>query len=237
LILDKPAGIPVYSTKKKTEEFSVVKWALGRYPEMAKTGFSDRPGIVHRLDKQTSGLLLLAKTQKGFEFLQNLFRQRRIAKEYQALVWGVVAKHGIIDAKLTKIGQRGISKVRVDESGKEALTEYWTEAQLGLGLDRYALLRVKLHTGRTHQIRAHFASIRHPVMGDDLYGKPASQKLREILPRMFLHASRLEFQLPDGTWLDVNSELPAELMRVLQILNSKSHTNPNDQKPKISRSF
>jgi len=237
LVVDKPAGVSVYSTKKKETEFSVVKWALEYYPKISEVGLADRPGIVHRLDKQTSGLLLLAKTQTGYEFLKNLFKVRQITKEYTALVWGNLPKHGTIAAPLTKIGHRGISKVRVDKSGKEALTEYWTEKYLNHGLDpvksrkaglpraefdgvdHYTLLRVKLHTGRTHQIRVHFSSIRHPVMGDDLYGKPESQKLHEILPRIFLHASRLEFQLPDGTWLDVRSELPEDLKQALDQLN------------------
>ena len=215
LIVDKPAGVSVYSTKKKEAEFSVVKWAHAYYPKIVHVGLPDRPGVVHRLDKKTSGLLLLAKTPVGYEFLKNLFRERQITKEYTALVGGNLPKHGTIALPLTKIGHRGISKVRVDEAGKEALTEYWTEKYLNHGLDRFTLIRVKLHTGRTHQIRVHFSSIRHPVMGDDLYGKPESQKLHEILPRIFLHASRLEFQLPDGTWLDVRSELPGDLKNIL----------------------
>ena len=95
------------------------------------------------------------------------------------------------------------------------------------GVDRFTLVRVKLHTGRTHQIRVHFSSIGHPVMGDDLYGKPESQKLKTILSRQFLHASKLEFQLPDGTWLEVQSELPDDLKKVLEILSTKSENRNN----------
>lgn len=238
IIVDKPAGLPVYSTKKKVEEQSVISILLEKYPLISKVGNPDRPGVVHRLDKQTSGLLVVVKTQKGFEYFSKLFRERQISKEYLALVYGQLPKHGVIDEPLTKIGHRGVSKVRVDKSGKEAVTEYWTigsyfrplpvrlgpdrppQAWGGAGeeiepLDLFTLARVKLHTGRTHQIRVHFANIMHPVMGDDLYGKPNSQLLKDILSRQFLHATRLEFKLMDGTWLEVESELPEELQKIL----------------------
>lgn len=218
LVVNKPAGIPVYSTKKNSAEDSVLKWFLQRYPEAKTVGDSERPGIVHRLDKQTSGLLCLAKTTAGFEFLGKLFRSRDINKEYVALVYGEVSKHGRIDKPLTKIGHEGQSRVRVDEHGKPSQTEYWAEKVYKQGVDFFTLLRVKLHTGRTHQIRVHLVSERHPVMGDSLYGKPESQKLSDILPRQFLHAAKLEFQLPDGTWLTVESALPEDLESVLHSL-------------------
>ena len=215
LVLAKPAGLPVYSTKKNRSEESVLSWLLENYPQIKGVGDAERPGIVHRLDKQTSGLLVVAKTQASFEYLQNLFRSRQIVKEYVALVYGQTPKHGIIEKSLTKIGQEGRSKVRVDEKGKPAKTEYWAKAYYHFGVDDFTLVRVKLHTGRTHQIRVHFSSSNHPVMGDTLYGKPNSQKLRDMLSRQFLHASRLEFKLPDGTWLEITSDLPADLQQVL----------------------
>ncbi|MBI4050531.1 MAG: RNA pseudouridine synthase [Candidatus Doudnabacteria bacterium] len=232
-VIGKPAGIPVYSTKKRVAEDSVLTWFLKKYPWAKKVGDQDRPGIIHRLDKQTSGLLILAKTQAGYDYLGRIFRRREIVKEYLALVYGELPKHGVIDRPLTKIGQEGRSKVRVDEGGKEAVTEYWSlgyyqrgvdpvkSREAGLAkpefnrVDQFTLLRVKLHTGRTHQIRVHFSSIKHPVVGDTLYGKPLSQKLSDILHRQFLHASRLEFKLMDGTWLEIQSELPPDLQKVL----------------------
>ena len=249
LIIDKPAGLPVYSAPSHEDEDSVLKWALGYCPEIKSVGDPQRPGIVHRLDKQTSGLLVLAKNQKTFEYLKDLFKTRNINKEYTTLVYGQMPKHGVIDKPLTKIGHEGQSRVRVDESGKASVTEYWTlqycsrplsqplssPGERGLSfsappltrggikgevepLDRFTLLRVKLHTGRTHQIRVHLASEKHPVMGDSLYGKPVSQKLSDILPRQFLHASRLELQLPDETWLEVESKLPKDLEQTLSQL-------------------
>ncbi|MDZ4244223.1 MAG: RNA pseudouridine synthase [Candidatus Doudnabacteria bacterium] len=222
LIINKPAGVPVYSTAKNAAEESVLKWFLEKYPAAKSIGDPQRPGIVHRLDKQTSGLLFLAKTTTGFEHLGKLFRSRDIRKEYLTLVYGEVSKHGIIDRPLAKIGHEGQSRVRVDESGKEAVTEYWPLQHFRQGVDSCSLLRVKLHTGRTHQIRVHLTSIGHPVMGDNLYGKPKSQKLSSILSRQFLHASKLEFKLMDGTWLEVESELPENLRNVLNELQQVS---------------
>lgn len=270
IVIDKPAGLPVYSAKSHADEESVLSWFLQKYPNakfvgLPATGLSqgrwqagdpDRPGIVHRLDKQTSGLLALAKTQKGYDYLQGLFKSRNITKEYTALVYGEMPKHGIIDKALTKIGHEGQSRVRVDEKGKASATEFWSLKYFTLTLpspvkgeggspsplapappdrgegegarradegvvDSFTLVRVKLHTGRTHQIRVHFASEKHPVMGDTLYGKPSSQRLSSILGRQFLHASRLEFQLLDNTWLEVESKLPNDLETVLSELQRK----------------
>jgi 23S rRNA pseudouridine1911/1915/1917 synthase len=219
IIIDKPAGLPVYSTKKHEREESVLSWVVKYFPGINKVGDPERPGIVHRLDKQTSGLLILAKSQTAFDYLKKLFAGREIIKEYEALVYGELPRHGVIDQPLSKIGFQGSSRVRVDAAGKKSVTEYWSEKFFSRGVDIFTLVRVKLHTGRTHQIRVHFASNRHPVMGDNLYGKPLSQKLNEILPRQFLHASRLEFKLPDGTWLEVQSELPEDLQKVLDKLS------------------
>ena len=215
LIINKPAGLPVYSTRVQTKEDSVLAWFLEKYPEAKTVGDPERPGIVHRLDKQTSGLLALAKTAAGFEFLIDLFHSRNISKEYQALVYGRIEKHGVIDKPLSKIGHEGQSRVRVDEKGRVSKTEYWPIAHYRFGVDEFTLIRVKLHSGRTHQIRVHMASEKHPVMGDDLYGKPESQKLSAVLGRQFLHAAKLELQLPDKTWLEIESELSEDLKEVL----------------------
>ena len=222
VIVNKPAGLPVYSTKKAVREDSVLTWFLANYPQAKTVGDPERPGIVHRLDKQTSGLLILAKTQTGFDFLSKLFRSRNIHKEYLTLVYGQTLCHGTIEKPLTKIGQEGRSKVRVDEHGKPAKTEFWAAEYYNKALDSFTLLRIKLHTGRTHQIRVHLASEKHPVMGDNLYGRPQSQILKEILPRQFLHASRLEFQIPDGTWIDVRSGLPDDLQTTLKQLSKST---------------
>lgn len=242
LIVDKPAGTAVYATAKN-DHSALLNQLLAKYPELKRAGEKTRPGIVHRLDKQTSGLLIVAKNNDVFNYLKNLFATRKINKEYLALVYGRTPRHGLIEKPLTKIGQSGRSKVLVDEKGRKAITEYWAvgyyrrplpqplpksgeggrrTGEVEKSIDSFTLVKVKLHTGRTHQIRVHFSSEGHPVMGDTLYGKPQSLKLKDILSRQFLHASRLEFRLPDGTWLEVELGLPSELDRVLQILSTKS---------------
>jgi len=243
LVVEKPAGAVVFPTKK-TPQASLAGAISQKYPKLKSVGPEKRFGIVHRLDKETSGLVLVAKNNKIYKYLTRLFAKREIIKEYQTLVYGKLTGHKIIDKPLTKIGQRGSSKVRVDDEGKEARTEYWaiehyvyrgltplegrrakstsTGALKHLtsnGVDSYSLVRVKLHTGRTHQIRVHFSDQRHPVMGDTLYGKPQSQRLKEILDRQFLHATKLEFQLPDKTWLTVESSLASDLKKTLKKLN------------------
>jgi len=222
LVVEKPPGVVVWPTKK-TPQVSLKSLLLEIRPEQKKLGQDLRFGIAHRLDKNTSGLVVVAKTSEAFEYLTGLFRKRKIEKEYLALVYGKLEKHGVIEKPLTKIGQRGISKVRVDDEGKDAKTEYWPIGQYKFGLDQFTLVRVKLHTGRTHQIRVHFSSEKHPVMGDDLYGKPESQKLNQILFRQFLHAAKLEFQLPDKTWLAVESDLTEDLKKVLKTLKKSDN--------------
>lgn len=262
IVVNKPAGLPVYSSKNNTGEESVLSWFLQKYPEAKTVGDAERPGIVHRLDKQTSGLLILAKNEKIFEYLKNLFKIREIKKEYLALVYGQTPKHGVIDKALTKIGHEGQSRVRVDEKGKPSVTEYWAKEfytlspsslagegapraaaegrgegavdpvrnlmsktsadpradRISNGVDTFTLIRVKLHTGRTHQIRVHLSHLGHPIMGDTLYGKPLSLKLSSIIGRQFLHASKLEFKLPDGTWLELEADLPDDLKVTLSQL-------------------
>lgn len=216
-VVEKPAGLPVYETSRKGG-LGVLNLLLARYPGLKAVGEKNRPGIVHRLDKGTSGLLVVAKTDAAYVYLKKLFVERKISKEYLALVSGRMAEHGKIAEPLTKIGQGGRSRVRVDERGKTALTEYWLVGRYRRGVDEFSLLRVKLHTGRTHQIRVHFANLRHPVLGDSLYGKPFSRKLRDILPRMFLHAARLQFRNRDGERIDVSSPLPEDLQKTLAAL-------------------
>ncbi len=207
-VIDKPAGLVVHPGAANKEN-TLANALLHRFPGIEKVGDPHRPGIVHRLDEDTSGLILIAKTSESLEFLKEKFQNRSIEKEYVALAQGVPGKqHDIINVPLEKVPLKQKMKVG---SGKPAITEYFL-----LGSDpsgQFSLLRVKLHTGRTHQIRAHLAHIGHPIIGDSVYGKPS-----EILDRQFLHARRLKFQLMDGTWLELESELPSELKEVLNKL-------------------
>ncbi|MBI2355909.1 MAG: RluA family pseudouridine synthase [Candidatus Doudnabacteria bacterium] len=214
-VIDKPAGLMVHPAAGR-EGNTLAHALLARFPGIEKVGDAHRPGIVHRLDEDTSGLLLVAKTVGGFEYLKNLFQTRNIEKEYLALVHGVPKLHGIIDVPIGKAGTH--QKMKVGE-GREAVTEYSL-----LASDdplQYSLLKVKLHTGRTHQIRVHMSHIGYPVVGDELYGGKFKQQDAELIGRQFLHAHRLKLRLIDGSWLELISELPEDLKFVLNKLGLK----------------
>lgn len=235
-VVDKPAGLVVHPGAGNTED-TLAQALMSRYPGIENVGEPHRPGIVHRLDEDTSGLILIAKNSASYEYFKNLFLDRKVEKEYLALVHGVPAKkHELIDLPIQRVPLKQKMKIGL---GKTAQTEYWVlAASLGhaefssaslrndpetsSGLQKgselpslqYSLLRVKLHTGRTHQIRVHLAHIGHPIVGDKVYGK----REKDLIERQFLHAYKLKFQLQDGTWIELISELPRDLKDLLNDL-------------------
>lgn len=234
LIIDKPAGLSVHPGAGVKEE-SLSDILLRQFPEIEGVGEAHRPGIVHRLDKDTSGVMLVAKTAAMYEYLKDAFAERKVKKNYVALVFGVPDKaHGFIDAPLGKSKadfRKYTTKDMVEP--KPSLTEYRVLEVLSLqpstfnvqpnSVDKTALISVDLHTGRTHQIRVHMASIGHPLMGDALYG--GKRAVLERLHRQFLHARKIEVQLPNGTWIEAESGLPSDLQSVLLQLGSKLVNN------------
>jgi 23S rRNA pseudouridine1911/1915/1917 synthase len=234
LIIDKPAGLTVHpgaGFKGETLASALLFHFSGRAgsrsagkDDISIVGEDHRPGIVHRLDKDTSGVILVAKTQEMYEFLKEGFLERKIKKEYLALVFGRLEKtHGFIETPIGKSKtdfRKQTTKNPVE--GKESLTEYRVLEYLKgeNGVDEYTLIMVKLHTGRTHQIRVHFSSVGHPLMGDELYG---GKRIKlNGLNRQFLHAKRIEVQLPDKTWIEAESDFPKDLREVLISLGSKA---------------
>lgn len=215
-VIDKPAGIVVHPGAGNTED-TLANALLTKYPGIEKVGEPHRPGIVHRLDENTSGLILIAKNPISYEYLKKLFLDRKVDKEYLALVHGVPQKtHGVIDLPIQRVPLKQKMKIGL---GKPAQTEYWVLADSG----QYSLLRVKLHTGRTHQIRVHLSHIGHPIVGDALYG---GKQDSNILSRQFLHAYKLKFQLPDGAWMELFSNLPQDLTETLKKVNI-TYADPN----------
>ena len=215
LVVDKQAGLVVHPGAGN-ETGTLVNGLLGRWPDLANVGSLSRPGIVHRLDRGTSGLLVVAKTQKAYDSLTAQFSDRSTGRRYLALVWGKLeAESGSVDAP---IGRSKKDRVRmaVISSGKTARTNYevdqrWSDPEL-------TLLKCKLETGRTHQIRVHLSAIGHPLVGDELYGG-----LRDgiELARPFLHAAFLEFSHPiNGTRIAFESQLPDDLKQTLNSLAS-----------------
>jgi len=223
LIIDKPAGLTVHPGAGFKGE-TLASMLLYQFKDIHLVGEEGRSGIVHRLDKDTSGVMLIATTGEMYEYLKDAFAQRKIKKEYIALAVGKFEKsHDIIKTPIgrSKTDFRKYSTKNMAEA-KESLTEYKVLEELEAVLtpvDKYTLILVKLHTGRTHQIRVHVASIGHPLLGDSLYGSKKS-KISGLI-RQFLHAKRIEVQLPDGTWIEAESEFPQDLKGVLIQLHSK----------------
>ena len=182
LVLDKPPGLVVHPAPSQAKP-SVAAALLAKYPGLKGLGDEFRPGIVHRLDMDTSGILITAKHSKALAFLKREFLQRRVMKVYLALVHGTMPKaHGDFSQPIgRKAGQKKFSI----GFGREAKTEYWVEKTFHTGVDNFSLIRIQLHTGRTHQIRVHFASSGHPVAGDGLYGGRFKKADSMLFPRQF----------------------------------------------------
>jgi 23S rRNA pseudouridine1911/1915/1917 synthase len=205
LVVDKPAGLVVHPGSGVRDETLVEKLG-GR---VAGGDDPDRPGVIHRLDRDTSGLLVLARTPAAHAFLSAEMKSRRIEREYVALVKGrPAARSGTIDAPLGRDRKRRTLRSPDTDEPREAITHFTTEETF----DGATLLKVTLETGRTHQIRAHFRAIGHPPLGDKEYGVA-----HPGLARQFLHAWRLAFAHPQsGERVELRSELPDDLAATLE---------------------
>jgi len=220
LVINKPAGIVVHPTINNIDNPSIASWFLQKYSFVSNVGKDKlRPGIVHRLDKETSGVLILAKNNLAFDYLKNLFKERKIKKKYIALVRGEIKKQqGTIDFPLIRSKKSPIKRKIVikKNKGKSALTKYKVLKRY----EGYTLLEIFPETGRTHQIRVHLASIGFPVLGDKIYGK--SKKLNKLnLSRHFLHAQTISFVLPSGESIKIQAPLPEDLKNILQQIEPK----------------
>ena len=211
LVVDKPAGMVVHPAPGNWSG-TLVNALLGREGRDSD-GVPDRAGIVHRLDKETSGLLVVAKTERAQRLLGAAIADRRVSRRYAAMVWGHLAQDTLtIDRPIAR-DPNDRKRMAIVSTGRAARTDF-------VRLARYNsadLLRAQLHTGRTHQIRVHLASVGHPVLGDDVYGGGGGRKLAALPPRRhFLHAAWLRFAHPEtGEMLDLRSPLPPELHRSL----------------------
>ena len=214
LVVNKPAGMVVHPGAGHTSG-TLVNAVLARYPQNANIGGADRAGIVHRLDKDTSGLLLVAKDEDTHAALQRQFKHRRVTKTYLALVEDhVQPKEGVIDAPIGR-DKRQRKKMAVVRSGREARTTYRVAEYLG----DHTLLEVRPHTGRTHQVRVHLSWMGYPIVGDTVYGQRRQPLLKS---RHFLHAARLELTHPAiGKEVEFEAPLPLELAAVLDRLRKR----------------
>lgn len=209
LVVDKPAGLVVHPAPGHAGT-TMVELLAGR----AAGGEAERPGLVHRLDRDTSGLLVVARTEDAHRTLKRELEAREIEREYVTLVEGrPPARTGTIDAPLGRDRRRRTRRSSDSDDARPAVTHFAIEEELA----GFTLLSVRLETGRTHQIRAHLLAIGHPVAGDPEYGTPGQLGLG----RQFLHARRLSFTHPGtGRPVEVTSELPEDLAAVLARLRS-----------------
>jgi 23S rRNA pseudouridine1911/1915/1917 synthase len=223
IAVNKPAGMTVHAGAG-TSRGTLVNALLGRGQALAQGGEALRPGIVHRLDKDTSGVILVAKNDAAHAKLSEAFRQREVKKTYIALVQGLLKEdQGMIDLAIARDPKR---RTRMTARRSIVLTharEARTDWRVLARLDTASLLEVQLHTGRTHQIRVHFSALRHPVVGDTLYGAAAQLRIGKttlpMLHRNFLHAAKLGFAQPrTGAWIDLRAPLPEDLRTFVQQL-------------------
>ncbi len=211
VVVDKPAGVVVHPGAG-SEHVTLVNGLLARFPELASVGASGRPGIVHRLDKGTSGLLVVARTPQAYDDLVAQLAARTVERRYLTLVWGIPdAASGMVDAPIGR-SPRDPTRMAVVADGRPSRTRYERRAVF-TSPAASALLECRLDTGRTHQIRVHLAAIGHPVVGDSPYGGARSPL---ALSRPFLHAYRLAFTHPaTRARLTFESPLPPDLAEVL----------------------
>jgi 23S rRNA pseudouridine1911/1915/1917 synthase len=215
LVINKPAGINVHTGVKTGETIS--DWFVKRYPESKNVGAVGRAGIVHRLDKETSGVLILAKTQKALEWLKKQFKARETKKFYLALVHGQVERaEGLIDLPIGRSPKNRLRRTtQLRSNSRSALTEFKIIKQF----KEYTLVETRPFTGRTHQIRVHMAAINHPVVGDKLYMSKPYRKKDKNIPRLFLHAKKLKITLPSGKKETFEEPLPLDLEAFLKRLD------------------
>jgi 23S rRNA pseudouridine1911/1915/1917 synthase len=210
-VIDKPAGLTVHPGPGHPQG-TLVNRLLALYPEIENVGSQLRPGIVHRLDKDTSGLMVVAKTHLAQLELSEQIKARAFTKGYTTLINGVInPTDGEINAPIGRHPQHR-QRMAVIANGREAVTRYTSIRTLR----GYTLLHVFPETGRTHQIRVHFSHLGHPIVGDPIYSRR-----NHLLSRQFLHAHLLGFRLPrSGKYMEFTSNLPTDLQEVLDILNA-----------------
>jgi len=232
-VINKPAGMMVHAGAGATDDArnrgTLVNALLHHFATLSAVGGEMRPGIVHRLDKETSGLIVVAKNDESHRKLAEQFARREVKKKYIALVHGWIKKDsGTISASISRDRARRTRMTTRHSGGREAVSHYQVIRRIDSPYGKFTLVEVKIDTGRTHQIRVHLSSIGHPVVGDTLYGAPReirSQRVKQVtgptlsLARNFLHAAELELAHPrTGAKIALTSPLPQELVAFQQAI-------------------
>src|SRR5579863_8445825 len=229
-VVNKAAGMMVHAGAGATEDErnrgTLVDALLHHFGQLSTVGGELRPGIVHRLDKATSGLIVVAKNDEAHRKLAAQFARRKVKKTYLALVHGLLKPdRGTISSSISRDRVRRTRMTTQRTGGREAITHYLVQKRLESKFGKFTLLEVHIDTGRTHQIRVHLASLRHPVVGDALYGAPREVRSKDAvisLPRNFLHAAELQFQHPKTDEVMMFSRpLPGALEEFLKTLGEQ----------------
>lgn len=227
-VVNKPAGMMVHagagSSEDQRNRGTLVNALLHRFGKLSDVGGELRPGIVHRLDKATSGLIVVAKNDEAHRRLGAQFAKREVKKTYIALIHGWPKRdQGTIRSSISRDRVRRTRMTTRAPGGREAITHYKTKQRINSQLGKFTLLELQIDTGRTHQIRVHLSSLGHPVVGDNLYGAPrelhGKNETRTTLRRNFLHAADLELQHPrSGETMSFSRPLPEELLEFLNMV-------------------
>jgi 23S rRNA pseudouridine1911/1915/1917 synthase len=233
-VVNKPSGMMVHAGAGATDDErnrgTLVNALLHRFGALSGVGGELRPGIVHRLDKETSGLIVIAKNDAAHRKLGAEFSERKVKKTYIALVHGwLKADKGTISSPISRDAIRRVRMTTRRSGGREATTKYLVERRIESDFGKFTLLKVKIETGRTHQIRVHMASLGHPVVGDALYGAPREIRGKSgptiSLSRNFLHSAELQFEHPrSGELVNLCSPIPEPLVKFLRRLDTRSST-------------
>jgi 23S rRNA pseudouridine1911/1915/1917 synthase len=224
IVVDKPAGLVVHPGAGHLDD-TLVNGLLATHPDIASVGDVSRPGIVHRLDRDTTGLLVVARNEDAYDSLVSALAARTVSRVYEAICLGTTdTPRGVVDAPIGR-SRRARVRMAVSNEGREARTQYLVRRQYHDPIES-TWFRCQLETGRTHQIRVHLAAIGTPVMGDDLYGRPDAFNV----DRQQLHAAMLEFEHPrTGSTMTFSSEIPDDMASTLRMLGEQDPTVPSNE--------
>lgn len=209
LIIAKPAGLMVHKASPASTAITLVDWLVHHFNEIKTVGQVDRPGIVHRLDKDTSGLMIVPRNPYAHAAFGELFKNRKIKKTYTAIVMGYPEQQGVVDYRIDRDRHKPHKMTHVYGSGREATTYFTTQKYLSDA----AIIEASPVTGRTHQIRVHCAAIGHPIIGDPVYGKKS-----KLIERHALHASKLAFSF-EGVEYSFEEPTPNDMIKLIEKLH------------------